>query len=150
MQTSPDYQTLYDRDYALWLDSQVRALKSKNYQAIDLENLIEEIEDMGRSDKRALDSNMIVVLLHLLKYKYQPEKRTNSWKYSIREHRRRIKRILKDSPSLKRYCQSELAENYQDAREGAADETGLPLDIFPVNSPFTLAEILNPDFLPQD
>ena len=149
MQISTDNQTLYDRDYALWLDSQVRALKTGNYQAIDLENLIEEIEDMGRREKKAVGSNLRVVLLHLLKYKYQPSKRSNSWKSSIREHRIRLQEDFDASPSLKRYCEQVFVEQYQKARELAADETGLPLDTFPVDSAFTLAEALNPDFLPQ-
>ena len=150
MQTSAHNQTnLYDRDYALWLEAQVQALKDGNLKAIDLGNLIEEIEDMGRSQKDAVDSNLVVVLLHLLKYKYQPEKRSNSWKASIREHRRRLRKSFKASPSLKRYCEIGFQENYQDARAGAADETGLALDTFPSESPFTLDEALDADYLPD-
>ena len=149
MPTPTDNKTLYDRDYSLWLDSQVQALKAGNYQALDLENLIEEIEDMGRTEKKAVGSNLRVVLLHLLKYKYQPAKRTNSWKSSIREHRIRLLEDFKTSPSLKRYCEQVFREQYQKARALAADETGLPLETFPVDSPLTLAEALNPDYLPE-
>ena len=105
---------------------------------------------MGRSEKRAAKSNLIIVLLHLLKYKYQPEKRTNSWKSSIREHRRRLRDDFQASPSLKRYFEEVFKQCYQDSKEQVADETGLPLNSFPLESPFTVDQTLNPDYLPQD
>ena len=88
--------------------------------------------------------------MHLLKYKYQPEKRTNSWVYTIREHRKRIGDTFKTSPSLYRFFEEIFNECYQDARELAADETGLSIATFPSESPFTGEEVLNPDFLPPD
>ena len=141
---------LYERDYYLWLSHTAQLIKEGKFSEVDAANLVEEIEDMGRSEKRAVKSNLIIVLLHLLKYKYQPAKRTNSWKASIREHRRRLRDDLKASPSLKRYLEDVFDECYQDGREQAADETGLPLDTFPLESPFTAAETLNPDYLPPD
>ncbi len=145
-----DSANLYDRDYYLWLLHTAKLISEGKFAEVDAANLIEEIEDMGRSEKRAVESNLVVVLLHLLKYKYQPEKRTNSWKSSIREHRRRLKKAFADSPSLKRYFEEVFDECYQEAREQAADETGLPLDTFPQESLFTPAEALNPNYLPQD
>ncbi len=139
---------LYDRDYYLWLSHTANLIKEGKFDEVDAANLIEEIEDMGRSEKKAVKSNLIVVLLHLLKYKYQPEKRTNSWKASIREHRRRLRDDFRVSPSLKRYMTEVFDECYQDGREQAADETGLPLDTFPTESPFTPDLVLNPDYLP--
>ena len=141
---------LYDRDYHLWLLHTAQLISEGKFSEVDAANLIEEIEDMGRSEKRAIESNLVVVLLHLLKYKYQPEKRTNSWKSSIREHRRRLRKAFADSPSLKRYFESVFDECYQEGREQAADETGLPLDTFPQASIFTSEEALNPNYLPQD
>jgi hypothetical protein len=141
---------LYDRDYYLWLTHTAQLIKEGKFSEVDAVNLIEEIEDMGRSEKRAVKSNLIIVLLHLLKYKYQPAKKTNSWKSSIREHRRRLRDDFKTSPSLKRYFEEVMAECYQDARELAADETGLSLDTFPTESPFSTSEVLNPDFLLQE
>lgn len=141
---------LYDRDYYLWLSHTAQLIKEGKLSEVDVANLIEEIEDMGRSEKRAVKSNLIIVLLHLLKYKYQPAKRTNSWKSSIREHRRRLRDDFKVSPSLKRHFEEVLDECYQDGREQAADETGLPLDTFPILSPFTSDQVLNSDYLPQD
>lgn len=140
---------LYDRDYYLWLEHTAQLIRQGKFAEVDAANLIEEIEDMGRSEKRAVKSNLVVLLLHLLKYKYQPSKRSNSWKASIREHRRRLRDDFKVSPSLKRYCEEVFNECYQDAREQAGDETGLPLDTFPVEAPFTLSESLNSDYLPE-
>ncbi len=139
---------LYESDYYLWLEHTARLISEGKFSEVDTANLIEEIADMGRSEKKAVKSNLIIVLLHLLKYKYQPDKRTNSWKASIREHRRRLRDDFQASPSLKRYMISVFEECYQDSRELAADETGLPCDTFPLESPFTPELVLNPDYLP--
>ncbi|MEO0013880.1 MAG: hypothetical protein RLZZ535_2269 [Cyanobacteriota bacterium] len=145
-----DSANLYDRDYYLWLSHTAQLISEGKLAEVDTANLIEEIEDMGRSEKRAIESNLVVVLLHLLKYKYQPERRTNSWKSSIREHRRRLRKAFSASPSLKGYCEEVFSECYQDGREQAADETELPLNTFPPESPFTLDETLNPNYLPEN
>jgi hypothetical protein len=148
--TSANYEkNLYEQDYYLWLEKTAQILKEGSLQKLDLPNLIEEIEDMGRSEKRTIESNLIIVLIHLLKYKYQAEKRSNSWKFTIKEHRRRLKKNLKESPSLKNYFAEIFAECYQDAKDLAATETGLSLDAFPSASPFTPEETLNPDYLPD-
>jgi hypothetical protein len=141
-------QSLYDQDFGLWIETTVNLLKGNQFEQIDLGNLIEEIESMGRKEKSAVRSNLIVVLMHLLKWKYQSEKCTNSWRSSIREHRRRLRDDFKTSPSLKPYFMQEFAECYQDARELAADETGLELQLFPIESPFTPEQALDPEFLP--
>ncbi len=150
LSTNTNTTDLYDRDYYLWLSHTAQLIKEGKFSQIDTANLIEEIEDMGRSEKRAVKSNLVIVLLHLLKYKYQPTKRTNSWKSSIREHRRRLRDDFQTSPSLKPYFEEVFKQCYQDGREQAADETGLPVDTFPTLSPFTPSEALNPDYLPQD
>lgn len=142
--------SLYEQDFYLWLQTNINLLKEGKFAEIDLENLLEELESMGKSDKNALKSNLRVLLMHLLKYKYQPEKRTNSWVYTIREHRQRIRDTFKTSPSLYRFFEEIFNESYQDARELAADETGLSIQIFPPESPFTEEEVLNPDFLSPD
>lgn len=139
---------LYEQDFYLWIEITAKKLKAGKFTEIDLENLIEEIESMGRSEKRALESNLVVLLMHLLKYKYQPEKRSKSWLSTIFEHRRRLNKQFQDSPSLKKYFLETFAECYQDARQQASIETGLELDIFPLESPFNTDECLNPDFLP--
>jgi hypothetical protein len=150
LSSATDSANLYNRDYYLWLSHTAQLIAEGKLSEVDTANLIEEIEDMGRSEKRAIESNLVIVLLHLLKYKYQPERRTNSWKSTIREHRRRLRKAFSASPSLKGYCEEVFPECYQDGREQAADETELPLNTFPPESPFTLDETLNPNYLPEN
>ncbi|WP_035987433.1 DUF29 domain-containing protein [Leptolyngbya sp. KIOST-1] len=140
---------LYDQDYVLWLEMTYQRLAEQRFTELDLPNLLEELGDMGRSEKRALISNLIVVLMHLLKYAYQPQKRSNSWRFTLKEHRRRLQEALKSSPSLRAYLTQNFAECYAEARDLAATETGLDLEVFPETSPFTPEETLDREFLPQ-
>ena len=141
--------SLYNQDFYLWLEATANQLKEGRFNEIDLDNLIEEIESMGRSEKHALESNLVVILMHLIKYKYQPQKRSNRWLSTIIEYRRRLRRSLKDSPSLNHYLNEVFDECYQDARKQAALETNLSLDSFPLECVFTLEETLDSDFLPE-
>lgn len=141
--------SLYEEDFNLWIDTTAKILRERQIEQLDFKNLIEEVESMGRSEKDALESNFVVVLMHLLKYKYQPQRRSNSWLSSIYEHRRRIRRAFSKSPSLKNYLNEVFAECYQDARQEASLETGLPLEVFPIECPFNVEETLNPDYLPE-
>lgn len=141
--------SLYEEDFNLWIDTTAKILRERQIEQLDFKNLIEELESMGRSEKDALESNFVVVLMHLLKYKYQPQRRSNSWLSSIYEHRRRIRRAFSKSPSLKNYLNEVFAECYQDARQEASLETGLPLEVFPIECPFNVEETLNPDYLPE-
>jgi predicted DNA-binding ribbon-helix-helix protein len=140
---------LYEQDFCLWAEQIAQLLRSGHFSEIDLENLIDEVQDMSRSQKRALLSNLRVIILHLLKYKYQPDNRSNSWLSSIREHRTRIEDSFRDSPSLRVYIQEMFTICYENARKQAVDETSLPLDVFPEQAPFTLSECLNEDFLSE-
>ena len=142
-------KTLYESDFYLWLATTAKILRNGNFSEIDLDNLIEEIEGMARKEKQALKSNLRILLMHLLKWKYQSDKRTNSWRSTIREHRKRLKDAFADSPSLKPYYLEIFTDGYQDARELASDETGLSLDTFPVDSLFTHEETLNEEYLPD-
>jgi hypothetical protein len=149
--TIPQSLKLYDQDFYLWLKTTAQLLKEKQFNQIDLENLIEEIETMGRSEKKSLKSNLIVLLLHLLKWQYQPNKRSGSWKASIIEHRRRLNDDLEDSPSLNSYLSEILVKCYQEARKQASAETDLSLSHFPTILPFTIEQILDQNYLtPQD
>lgn len=147
--TANDLSKLYEQDYYLWLETTVRLLREGQLSALDVPNLVEEIEDMGRSEKRAVYSNLKILLIHILKYSYQSEKRSNSWLTSIVEHRQRLKKAFKESPSLQPYFTEIFNECYQDARELAAAETGLEIDAFPVEPPFTPEATLNSDYLPD-
>ena len=142
--------SLYQQDYYLWIEQTIELLQEQKFNEVDIANLIEEIKDRGKSEKRAITSNLKILLMHLLKYKYQPEKRTNSWRYIILEHRQRLRDTFKTSPSLYRFFEDIFNESYQDARELAAGETGLSINLFPTESPFTVEEVLNPDFLPSE
>jgi Domain of unknown function DUF29 len=140
---------LYEQDFYLWIQTTAELLKQGRLTELDLENLIEEIETMGRSEKKALRSNLQVVLMHLLKYKYQAEKRSGSWRATIREHRKRLREALEESPSLKPYFGEVFGLCYDDARLLAADETELAVATFPQQSPFTPEQAFDPDFLPE-
>lgn len=141
---------LYETDFNLWLGEIVNLLRKGEIEKLDLENLAEEIEDMGNSRKDALESNLIRILQHLLKWKYQPQKRTNSWKASITEHSLRLNKAFKRSPSLKPYFEDVFRECYQDARLITAQETGLDICVFPEICPFEQINVLNPKYLPED
>jgi hypothetical protein len=148
-QSVPKTNSLYAQDYHLWLEYTVDLLKNKKFLELELENLIEEIESMGRSEKNALRSNLRVLLMHLLKYKFQPQNRANSWLYTIYEHRQRLQEAFVDSPSLKYYYKEVFDSCYQHARKEASIETGLPLSIFPKDYPFSVDETLDSDFFPN-
>ena len=142
-------KTSYDQDYCLWLEHTTQLLKQGKFSGVDIPNLIDEIEGLAQNQKQALKSNLRVVLIHLLKYQYQPEKITNSWVNSINEHRDRIYDILDDSPSLYQYIRDEFSRVYARARKRASRETQKPLDVFPIESPFTIEEVLDEDYFPH-
>lgn len=141
--------SLYDQDYLLWLEATVNLLKQGKFAEVDLGNLTEELESMGRSEKRAIEGNLVVLLLYLLKYKYQPQRRSSSWELSIIEHRRRLRNDLAASPSLRRYLEQVFDMCYQDACKQASIETGSSWKTFPASSPFTPEESLDEAFLPD-
>jgi len=140
----------YEEDFALWLEDQATLLRQRRFNELDIENLAEEVEDISKRDKREVRSRLTVLLAHLLKLQFQGEKRSRSWEGTIREQRRQLKLIFKDSPSLrKNFAPSVLEESYLDAREDASRETGLPIDAFPETCPYTLESTLEPTFLPE-
>lgn len=124
-------QPAYERDFYQWTEDQIEFLKRKEFSKLDIDHLIEEIESLGRSEKRALESHLANVILHLLKIKYQPTKHTKSWDLSVRNSRHKIEVLLKENPSLKRYLPKILEEAYFSARLNAISETGLDESIFP-------------------
>ncbi len=142
-------QSLYESDYVAWVETTLQRLKQQDYDSVDWENLIEEIEDMSRRERQALESNLIILLMHLLKWQCQPEHRSGSWSGSIVEHRRRINKALKDSPSLKPYLQTIIDSAYDDALEQAIAETTLPADRFPPKCPYNMDQVLERGFLPD-
>ena len=135
-------KNLYDQDFYQWLQETSHLLEEGKFNQVDIHNLVEELQTMGRSEKRAIKSNLIVLLHHLLKWEYQPGKQGSSWVYTIREHRRRIKDLLKDSPSLSNYLVEALDECYEEARYRASRDTKLEIITFPVKCDSTLENIL--------
>jgi hypothetical protein len=133
---------LYEQDFYLWIKATAQNLKEGNFNQIDIPNLVEEIESMGRSEKRELKSRLIVLLMHLLKWEYQPEKRSQSWRSTITEQRICIEVLLEDSPSLQPLILEVFDDCYQKACQKAAEETGIKLNFFPKESPFTVEEAL--------
>lgn len=142
-------QTPYEADYARWCAEQGALLRAGRLDALDRENLAEEIESLGRSDRREIENRLKVLLAHLLKWRFQPQKRKGDWRATIRDQRVQIAKIVRESPSLRQHPSTALVEEYSFARADAADETGLPEDTFPVECPFTIEQVLDPDWLPE-
>lgn len=140
---------LYERDYLAWIEATLQRLSQQDYEHLDWDNLVEEIADMGRSEKRRIESNLMIVLVHLLKWQYQPERRSRSWNASIVEHRIRVKKNLKYSPSLKPFIEEEFLDIYDDAIKIAVAETQLRLETFPIDCPYTIDQVLDDSFLPE-
>ncbi|ETW92589.1 MAG: hypothetical protein ETSY1_42980 [Candidatus Entotheonella factor] len=141
----------YDTDFYEWTQHQAAALAAGHVSELNLANLAEEIESLGKRDRRGLRNNLKVVLMHLLKWRHQPELRqtSRSWESTIIEHRDRIEVILDDSPSLRRQMEALITEAYPRARRLASSETGLALDTFPETCPWTVEEILDEAFWPE-
>lgn len=139
----------YDDDFVAWLEDQAAHARRGAVDSLDLENIAEELEGMARSDRREIRNRLIVLLLHLLKCKFQPRRRTRGWQAMIAEQRQRIAAVIDDSPSPGSYPDSILGRCYADARSRAALETGLPVGAFPELCPFTTEEILDQAALPH-
>ena len=146
-------KNLYDTDYNLWVLETVKHLENKNFESVDWKNLIEEVSDLSRRDKRKLESLLTRLIEHLLKLKYwQSEREQNlgHWQGEVRTFRKQIKKELKASPSLKGYCQGVFEECYQDAREIVSDRSQLPLSTFPEKAIANLEQVLNEDWFPEN
>jgi hypothetical protein len=143
-------QNLYDQDFYSWLITNSQLIKEKRFSEIDVENIVEELESMGKSEKRELMSRLAVLLAHLLKWSYQPEQRSNSWKYTIEEQRRAVEEVLEDSPSLKYQLDQKFNDAYSKAILIAARETGFAKAKFPQDCPFTWEQAINDNFWPND
>ncbi len=142
--------TDYDTDFYQWTQHQATLLRHGEFNRVDLDlsNIAEEIESMGRGQVHSLSSYLHNVMMHLLKWQYQPERCGNSWRLSIENGRHQIQRLLKDSPSLKPKVATLLADEYRQARKIAALETDLPLLTFPEQCPFTSEQITG-DYWPD-
>ena len=140
---------LYDNDYAAWLEQQAHILKTGYLAELDIEHLVEELELGMGSERREIYQRLRVLIGHLLKWKYQPEQRWGSWEGTIRVQRKDLHKLLKDSPSLKRFVEPEAIEAYVDAVELVSNETKIPGARFPAECPFTIENLLDKDFWPD-
>lgn len=140
--------TRYDVDFYAWTQEQAKLLKARQWDAIDVENLIEEIETLGRQERRELRNRLAVLLGHLLKWQFQPEQPSRSWQATIREQRRKINDLMQESPSLPSSIADILSTAYEDGIDLAVQDTNLPDEIFPATCPYTLEQMLDRAFLP--
>ncbi|HEY9864422.1 MAG TPA: DUF29 domain-containing protein [Candidatus Obscuribacterales bacterium] len=139
--------TTHEQDFYAWTQEQSKLLKTGQLHQIDWQNIAEEIEDMGRSEKRQLDSRLELLIMHLLKWQFQPNLRSRSWQLTIKEQCLRLQKLLQKNPSLEPNLTEAIEDVYALATLSAERETGLSL--FPETCPYTLTEILSPEFLPE-
>jgi hypothetical protein len=146
-------QSEYDRDFYAWIQGQVQALRERRFDALDLENLAEEVEDVGKSLHRELRNRLEVILVHLLKWQYQPTRRSNSWRLTLIEQRHQIEVLLEQNPSLRREVSGLLGRAYPYACKKAQQEmTGAPGRgdmIFPVQCQWSPEQVLDDRFVPK-
>ncbi|MGH8014132.1 MAG: DUF29 domain-containing protein [Candidatus Binataceae bacterium] len=144
--------SLYERDFCAWTEEQVRILKTGDYTHLDIENVVEELESLGRSEQRELCSRLEVLLAHLLKWSYEAKRHSRSWENSIDDQRERIQLVFKSSPSLRGRLGSTLVDAYRLARRTAGNEMNLEKRewdaLFPQSCPWHAAQVLDEDFYP--
>lgn len=139
----------HDEDVYGWAIHTAQLLRDKKMDELDFDNIIEEIEALGRSEKHELLNRFSLIMSHLLKWQYQPTMRGHSWVYSIKEQRKQSKIHLKDNPSLKSKLDEVLGDAYDLAISKAAKETALEETAFPQKCPYTFDEIMNDEFYPE-
>ena len=148
--TKPPANQLYEEDFYAWTQAQAKLLREKRWDYPDFENLVEEVRSVGVSERREIKSRLRALMWHLLEWKYQPGRRGGIWSGSISEQRSQLKDVLKDSPSLKRYPAKIYLDVYLGARLEVSKETGIAFDLFPEQCPFTIEQIMDPEFLPEE
>lgn len=141
-------KTDYDTDFLVWLEGQAELLRAKQFDRLDLEHLIEELKSMASKERREFKHRIVQLTMHLLKWKVQPDHVSGSWLRSIREQRYSIADLIEELPSLQPLLNNYATRNYSRAVALAADETHLPKSAFPATMPFTMEQLLDPDYLP--
>jgi Domain of unknown function DUF29 len=141
--------SLYDEDFLAWTEQQAALVRAGRLDELDLDNLAEELDTMGRSEWGELENRLEVLLMHMLKWDYQPARRSRSWRGTMREQRNAIRRLMRRSPSLKRDLEDTIADVYPDAHGRAVDETGLSAATFPDRLPYSVAQVLEPEIEPS-
>ena len=139
----------YLADFSSWIDQTAQLLRESRWHEIDVSHLIEEVEGLGKSERRGIASQLTRLLLHLLKWQYQPQRRSDSWLDSITDARTQIELAIEDSPSLRSYPAEQLEESYQRARRQAAKQTSVAISMFPDMCPYSPELVLAEDWLPD-
>jgi Domain of unknown function DUF29 len=140
----------YEEDFFAWTQEQAQALRARATPELDWDNLAEEIDSMGRRDRRKLESRLRRILHHLLKWQVQPELRGRNWRDTLFEQRRQAEKLLRESPSLRPHLPALRDEAYPDAVRDAVGDTGFRARTFPAECPFTIEQILDQQYLPED
>jgi hypothetical protein len=140
----------YEEDFVAWTQEQARMLRARAALGLDWDNLAEEIESMGRRDRRDLESRLRRIIHRLLKWQVQPERRGRSWRDTLIEQRRQAEKLLKESPSLRPQLRHLRDEAYPDAVRDAVRDTGLRAQTFPPDCPFTVEQVLDQAYVPDD
>ena len=143
-------RTLYEADFYAWTQEQATLLRNQQWSQLDAQNLIEEIESLGKQQRQELRNRFSVLLSHLLKWEHQPQRRSRSWLATLRIQRRDTLRLLDENPSLKASLDHVLLEAYETARDLAMGETDLSESTFPVQCPYALTEIFDDRFYPGE
>jgi hypothetical protein len=140
--------TLYEQDFYTWVRQQSNLLRQGQFDRLDLAHLAEELDDLGNRHYDQLESRLMQLTAHLLKWQVQHEKRTNSWRATIRVQRTAILKLLRRNPGLKPRLDEAMVESWQEAKDLAIAETDLPDEQFPELCPFSVDQVLSPDFWP--
>jgi hypothetical protein len=141
---------LYEKDFYQWTIKMSEALRQKDINKLDYEHLAEEIDLMSGRDRQELKNRLAILMMHLLKWQYQPELRGSSWQKTIMIQRNDIQDNFEYSPSLKHYVDDILPKSYKKAVLKASSETGLSLSVFPNQLPYTIDQLLNEDYYPDN
>ncbi|MCI4625037.1 MAG: DUF29 domain-containing protein [Candidatus Magnetoovum sp. WYHC-5] len=142
-------QSLYERDFYQWAIHNVNLIRQGRFTEIDLENVAEELEDMGRNKKNEIASRLLVLIIHLLKWQYEPQMRSTSWASTINTQRAEIERVLEDSPSLKYNIEVVIEKEFKRAKSGFERETSISKKILPEICPYTFEQLSDYDFWPE-
>jgi hypothetical protein len=141
--------TSYDTDFHQWINEQTALLRAGQLDRLDIANLIEELDSMSARERRELINRLAVLLAHLLKWQFQPERRCTSWRLTINEQRRQLALLLEDSPSLARRLPEFLARAYRNGSRAALEETGFLSSPFPKSCAYSVEQILDEDYWPD-
>ena len=139
----------YEEDFVLWTERQAALIRARQLDLVDWDNVAEEIEAMGSRERRELSTRLKILMMHLLKWQFQPQKRSRSWRATINDQRDEVEQLLQDNPSLRREVEALVRKRYRIARVNAAGETGLALRAFPSRCPYPAEQVLDSAYFPE-